>query len=75
MNKKIGCKSCGKVVKPKNGRLICCGFNEAIESLYSDPNRCEDCGGKLKGYYDDYFIKGCHCSAYSLYNGEYELDN
>ncbi len=24
-------------------------------------NRCEDCGGNLSGYTDDYFIRKCWC--------------
>ncbi len=43
----FGCKTCGKKVYPKKGRLICCGHNEPIPG--SNPNLCQRCGGYKSG--------------------------
>jgi hypothetical protein len=29
-NPRFGCKTCGKEVKPVDGRLICCGYDEGV---------------------------------------------
>lgn len=53
------CKSCMCPVKPKDGMLSCCGHSYAEPA--KDPDRCKFCGGKTRGFADDYFIKKCYC--------------
>lgn len=43
---KYGCKTCRKPVRPKKGRLICCGHNEPVPKLDLDR---KDLLGRLHG--------------------------
>lgn len=66
MKARYGCRTCQKEVKPKKGRLVCCGFDEPVPA--KDPDRCDECGGKRRGYADDYFIKQCWCTEMAIEN-------
>jgi hypothetical protein len=64
---KYGCRICKKEVKPKNGRLVCCGHNEAVPTPRL---RCNTCRGVLDYRTTDEFLGTRQCLC-----GEYMHDN